>query len=179
MTKLEVDELVNLLDMSYRNFVKDPVGMSNLYLKMLYQYDCEDVMKKLQECMAMEQFQFQPPTLDYLVKDLTRNKDKVDFNKTLIYCQFCNRMFNSIETLHKHEDRCRSVRYIARQYKKYLNREVNKRELYEMSDEEFDEKYDKLLKFIEMRSTDEREKEIISFIFKVPTKEVAKKIINS
>ena len=179
MTKLEVDELVNLLDMSYRSFVKDPVGMSNLYLKMLYQYDCEDVMKKLQECMAMEQFQFQPPTLDYLVKDLTRNKDKVDFNKTLIYCQFCNRMFNSIETLHKHEDRCRSVRYIARQYKKYLNREVNKRELYEMSDEEFDEKYDKLLKFIEMRSTDEREKEIISFIFKVPTKEVAKKFINS
>ena len=179
MTKLEVDELVNLIDISYRGFVKDPVGMSNLYLKTLYQYDCEDVIKKLKNCMAMEQFQFQPPTIDYLIRDLTKNQDKVDFNKTFIYCQFCKRIFNSIEVLHKHEDRCRSVRYIVRQYKKYLNREVNKRELYEMSDEDFDEKYDKLLRFIEQHTTDEKEKKVIGFIFKVPSKEDARKVINS
>ena len=180
MTRLEVDKLLNTVDLNYKNYFKGSITeFSDYWYEYLYQYDFKEVEKKLRECMAMDQFQYQPPTLDYLIKDLVKIQDKVDFNKTLIYCQFCNRIFNSIETLHKHEDRCRSIRYIARQYKKYLKREVNKRELYEMSDEEFDEKYDKLLKFVQERTNDEREKEIISFIFKVPTKEDAKKFINS
>ena len=180
MTRLEVDKLLNTVDLNYKNYFKGPINeFSDYWYEYLYQYDFIEVEKKLRDCMSMDQFQYQPPTLEYLIKDLVKIQDKVDFNKTFIYCQFCNRIFNSIETLHKHEDRCRSVRYIVRQYKKYFNREVNKRELYEMSDEDFDEKYDKLLRFIEQHTTDEKEKKVIGFIFKVPSKEDARKVINS
>ncbi len=179
MTKLEVDELVNLIDMNYRGFIKEPILFSKKWYEYLYQYSFEEVENKLHECMSMEQFQYQPPTLDYLIKDLTKIQDRVDLSKMIVYCQFCKRIFNSINELHIHENRCRSVRYIARQYQKYFNREVNKRELYEMDNEEFNEKYDILLKYVEKHISDEKEKKIINFIFNLPGKETAKKFINS
>ena len=58
---------------------------------------------------------------------------------------------------------------------KWFNKDVNKKELYELEENEFQKRYDDLLKYIMEHTTDEKEKQRIGFIFNPPTpEEVAK-----
>lgn len=178
MSREEVLDLLDTISVSYKNFVQDTDLLLKIWEEVLYQYDGGEVKRKLHEYMALEQFQYQPPTVDYLVSGLTKICDKVDYTKQVVYCHLCKRPFNDIEQLKKHTERCLSVRYIVRQCKKMFNKEVNKRELYEMNQEEFDKRYEDLLKKIQATTTDEREKIRIGFIFNPPQTEVAKNYLN-
>ena len=179
MSKENIVDLVGLIDLNYKGFVKDTNAFVKQWYEILYQYDFEDVNKRLHECMAMEQFQFQPPTLDYLIRDLRKIQDKVDFTKPVYWCSICNRCFNDKQVYQKHFDRCSSVRYILKQTKKYFGKELDKRSLYTMQDEEFDLKYQKLLLYIHEKTDRQWEKECIEHILKPPSAEVAKSFINN
>lgn len=179
MNRQEVAELLNLIDVNCRNFSKDKDidAMMTSWLEVLCEYEYKDVKNRLKQCLAQDMFQYQPPTVYYLVKELQKKQDKVDFKKQVIYCNICGRAFNYEDKLKNHFERCSSVRYIITQCKKWGKKDLNKRELYEMGEEEFNEKYEKLLHYIYEHTTNEKEKTRIGFIFNPPGAEIAKKFL--
>lgn len=174
--KEEVKEIFKIIKFNYPNFeIKE--GMASMWAEVMSEYSYEDVKKKLEEHLAEDRFQKQPPTAYLLVKGLPKIRDRVDFTKDTIFCRFCNKAFNSEEEHDKHYDRCSSIHYLIRENKKWFNRVIDKKFLWQLSDEEFEERYNKMLKFIMEHTTDERERTRISYIFNPPNEEQAKEFL--
>lgn len=177
MKKNESIKLINNLSTNYRN-LNLTTSMENAWHDVLQYYDYEEVNSKLINCMSEDKFQYQPPTVYYLVSGLTKVEDKLDYSKDILYCKICNRGFNSREELDKHFDRCSSVRYVVRKYKKFFKKDIDMKMLYEMNDEEFKEKYDKLVKYIMNNTKDEFEKKRLGYYFNPPSEKEALKFLN-
>lgn len=176
MNKEEVTELLEFLEINYPSFeIKE--GMVNAWLNELQMYSCDEVKKSLAKLMSDDYYQKTPPLVNMIVKGLTKVNEKVDYSKIVYFCPICNRHFNDKKLLDEHFDRCSSVRYIIQQYKRFDLGNVDKRTLYEMPKEEFDERYKKLLKKVQELTTNENEKKIIDFIFNPPRNEMAKKFL--
>lgn len=178
MTETEVKNLLRFLAMEYSSFnvIDDKV---KYWYNELQQYDTRDVKSRLKELMANEKYALVPPVLEVIISGLTKKQNKVNFKKMVYFCKFCNRAFNVRYELDKHEDRCRSIKYILRQYENYNLGEIDKKTLYNMTDEEFDERYNKLLQVIKNKTTDEGEKRLIEFIFNPPSWEKAKQFLGN
>ena len=168
-----------IIDNNYPNQIKNAEVTVDSWFEILQQYDPDEVLQELKTIMADSRYQMKMPTCYYLVKNLKPIKDKINWNETVFYCDVCNKAFNNLEVQKKHRERCSSIRYIASQYKKWFYKEVDKKELYNMPSEEFDKKYNELLKFLMNKTTDEKEKTRINFIFNVPTPETAKEFLKS
>lgn len=160
MTKLEVKELIDLI-VIHRPFFKSRLGdsiyqeMLNEWTRIMGPYDFEDIKKNLEDFLKSENNYGRDPDAYQLIRGLLTTEDKKTNSLGRVACQFCGRWFNRLE-LAGHEDRCRSIKHIEREYKKYLNRELaDKAELYRMTDEEFNERYIKALEFILPRMTNE------------------------
>lgn len=175
MQKSEVYDLVQIINQNYPTFIKEgkEEDLINVWFKELQQYDYEDVLEALKSYMAQEKYQYQPPTLYLLISGLTKKHEKKDWSKGTFYCSYCKRAFNSEEEQKQHEDRHRSIKYVIRETKKWFKKELTEKFLWTMSEEEFNERYNKLLKYIMEHTTDEAERKRISFIFNPPTKEQA------
>lgn len=179
MNAEEIRKVFDILTYNVKGFSYDK-GTFMAWAEELSQYDADDVFSKLKELLAERIFQTTTPTVYYLIKGLRKTKDKIDYTQTVFYCRLCGRPFNSIEAHHEHEDRCSSVKYILKQYLRFgLNPIPNKRDLFEMSEDEFDKKYKELLKIVYNKTTDKLEKIRIEFIFNPPKKEVAKDFIGA
>ena len=153
MQKLEVKELVDIITI-HRPYFKSRLG-DNIYQELLTEwtrimgpYDFEDIKNNLETFLKNENNYGKDPDAYQLIRGLLTTEDKKTNSLGRVSCQFCGRWFNRLE-IHNHEDRCRSVKYLDRMYRKLLNRQLlNKKELYEMSDKEFDEKYIKTLEYL-------------------------------
>ena len=181
MDKKEVKELFNYLEQNYSNFEYDK-SKFDYWFNELQQYDNDDVRERLKDLMSDERYNYQPPFLETIVKGLTKKSGKLDFSQLVYYCKFCRRGFNDRKELDNHEDRCRSIKYIERQYKRFNLEKIDnakKRELYELSEEEFDRQYKLILKYVMQQTTDESEKTRISFIFNPPSQEQAKAFLGN
>lgn len=180
MQKEEVYNLVRIVDMSYKGFIKNIEETTESWYKVLKDYRYKDIQDRLDKLMAMEQFQYQPPTLPYLVKEIPSISEENRRNSFYYTCNICTRKFKSKEEYEKHFSRCSSVRYVIKQSKKWFNQDLekNKRELYLMSEEEFNERYRKLIIHIQQNTKDEVEKKCIEHILNPPSPEIAKKFIN-
>lgn len=178
MKKEEVENLLNYLAMEYPSFKLDKEKI-DFWLNELQQYDCNDVKYRLKDLMASGEYKIYPPVLETITAGLTKKNKKINFKEMVCFCKFCNRGFNQREELEKHEDRCRSIRYIIKQYEKYSLGIINKRELYAMSDEEFNARYDKLLRYVQSHTDNQSEKNIINFIFNPPSYEKAKEFLTN
>lgn len=179
MNNEQVKEIILYLKNSYSNydFKKELV---DYWKQELSQYDYEDVKNKLKELMSEDRYAYQPPLLEALTRGITKKHNKVDFNELVYFCMFCRRPFNDRNEFEEHQDRCRSIKYIERQYKRFNWGEVrNKAEMYNMSEEEFDEKYKIILRKVQNATTDEMEKRRIEFIFNPPSQEKAKEFLNN
>lgn len=84
-------------------------------------------------------------------------EQKKENNKGKIACQFCGRYLPILE-MRKHEDRCRSVKYLKRLYKDYFNKELEVKDLYNLNDETFDKSYIKVLEKVLPMITNEVER---------------------
>lgn len=177
MSKSELAELLSTLEMSYP-FFEVTEEKEQAWFEILHYFSYEDVKRNLDIAMGEDRFQKDPPQASYLIQGLIPISKKMDFENRVVFCQICKRAINHDEEK-KHLDRCRSIRYITKQYKKYSGKELNKRTLWEMSQEEFDNKYNELLRFNQKHTTDERERMRIEFIFNPPEREVAKRFINN
>ena len=172
MNKEQTKDLLKLIKYNYPDFEMKE-GMATMWAQVMSEYSYEDVKHALEVYMAEDRFQKQPPTAYLLVKGLPKVKDRIDFTKDTIYCDICRRAFNDRDELDKHFDRCSSTRYVIKQTKKWFNRDIDKGFLWKLSDEEFEERYNKLLRYIMEHTEDEKEKMRIGFIFNPPSEEEA------
>ena len=176
MNKEQVTEIINFISDSYKYFEPTEI-LIEAWQEELYQYDYEQVKNSLKSYMAEDRFQSQPPTIYMLVKNLPKIYDKIDFTKDTFYCDICNKAYNDLDQLEKHRDKCSSIRYVIKQNKKWFNRTIDKKFLWQLSDEEFEERYNKLLKYIMEHTTDENEKTRIGYIFNPPSAEEAREFL--
>lgn len=175
MNRNEVIALMDIISDNYPNyFQRDKLnGTINTWLSELCQYDKDEVMERLKELLADSKFQMKPPTLYHITLGLTPLHERVDFTKGTFYCPRCNRPFNYEPEMKTHWDRCRSVDYIIRETKKWFKKDIKRRQLFDMSDEEFNATYDRLLHYIYEHTTDTSEKTRIGYIFNPPSMEEA------
>lgn len=180
MKKTEVYDLVRLVEENYKAFVKDEEELTNSWYKTLQHYTFEEIEYRLTSLMALEQFQYQPPTLPYLVKDIPTIEEKEQRKSYPISCNICKRRFQDAKEYEQHFSRCSSIRYLLRQAKKYLNRDLenDKNKFYWMSDEEFNNYYRKMILIVHDYTTNEYEKKCIEHILNPPSKEEAMQFLN-
>ena len=174
MVKQEIDNVFDYLINSYGKTFEINDSIYEYWSKELSQYEYLDIMERLKTLMGEERYSAKPPLLQAIIRGITKTSDKINFNELVYYCQFCHRPYNNYEQMVEHEDRCRSIRYIERQYKRFNFGTVDKKELYNLSQEEFDERYKKLLKIVLEKSTNENEKQIIRNIFNPPNEQQAR-----
>jgi len=180
MNKNEVIELLDFITINYPNFKIDESNFENtvnVWHDELQQYELDDVKKNLKEFMADDYYQKEPPKLSMLVKGLTKKHEKINWSEVETYCPRCHKPLSQSE-YDEHFDRCSSIDYVIRESKKWLRKNLTRRFLWQMSKEEFEERYNKLLKYIMEHTTDERERTRIGFIFNPPSKEKAKQFLN-
>ena len=180
MSREELTKILNELEITYKSFEASR-DLEKKWYEVAHCFSYEDVKRNLEVAESDRQFQYSPPTIYYLIQGLTPVSEKVNFKECTVFCRFCKRGLSQSK-ISEHEDRCRSIHYIKRQYKKWYKIELDKnkiRELYQMGEEEFSEKYDKLLHYIYENTLDEKEKTIIGFIFDLPNPVVANKFLGN
>lgn len=173
----EVTNLLELVSIHYKNFeVKEKTVYA--WLDVLQSYDKNEVEQELKDAMMDKQFQYEPPKAYYLVRNLIKKYDKVDYSKQVVYCPICRRPLNQPD-YDKHFDRCSSIEYIISQCKRFdATMSKTKKELFEMSDSDFDKYYNTILRFVQKNTASKSEKERIEFIFNPPSQEKARKFFN-
>lgn len=167
MLKTEVIDLIAKININYDS-VRDADAMIDSWFEYLHPYDTKEVNAVLDDCMGRDDFKYKPPTVNYLIRDLTPISDKVDLSKGSCYCPLCMRLVSEPK-YHKHYERCSSVKYIVKQMEKHYGKVLSNdeiKDLYAMDQKEFDERYYKLLKNIYERTTNENEKYIIGLCLK-------------
>lgn len=179
MSQVELDEFFQKLAICYPKF--DVANAIDMWSEVLCQYSAAEVNEMFEFYASRESYKDIVPQVYTIVKNLTRISDKVDFKKQIIPCKYCRKYFNDIEKLHTHEDRCSAIAYLERQYKK-LNLGIidnaKKAELYNMQENEFNEKYKKTLRYIQQLITSEYEKQLIENVFEPPNVVEAKAFLN-
>lgn len=78
--------------------------------------------------------------------DVNSNETKQE-RKFLRQCEFCGKYLYH-DAMVEHEGRHKSIRNISMKMKKIFSKEINEEKLLEMSDKEFNEKYDEFLEKI-------------------------------
>lgn len=178
MNREEVVDLFEFLEINYPNFSYSSKTIDT-WLNELQMFDVDDVKRNLKELMADDLYSKTPPLLSRIIRGLTPKNEKIDFTKTVYFCSRCNKGFNSKEDCDEHFDRCSSVDYVIRETRKWFKKELTRKELFVMSNEEFNERYYKLLHWIHDHTQNESEKTRIGFMFTPPRKEKAKQFLES
>lgn len=150
MTREEVKSLVEKVKL-YRPMFKGMLGTEGLlrligeWYEKLEPYDYEDINKNLDDFFKDENNLSKYPDVFQLMRNTPTIEQKAQKGKVKVTCQFCGRWFDVTEK-DTHEDRCRSIKYMDKIKKRYFGMGLkDKRELYQMSQAEFDEKYYKCL----------------------------------
>lgn len=178
LTKKEIKDLFTHLTASYKNYKFDS-ELTKYWEEQLSQYDYEDINDRLRELMSEDRYAYQPPLLEALTRGLTKKSNKVDLSDYRYPCMFCRRLFDSIDEVHKHEDRCRSIKYLERQCERFNLQTLDKRKFYEMDEDEFEERYNKFLRYFQQQTTNEAEKQIIEYAFNAPNREQANTVLHN
>lgn len=175
MNKNEIKEIFKYLKVAYTNY-EFKKEFFDYWEKELINYDFNDIMNRLKELMSDERYSYQPPLLDNVIKGLTRKNEKVIVEEKTMLCPRCNKPLSADE-YEEHFDRCSSIDYVIRESKKWFRKELTRKFLWQMSKEEFDERYYKLLKYIMEHTNDENERKRISYIFNPPSQEEAQEFL--
>lgn len=167
MERTEVIKLVDLIQL-HRPYFRTRLGdgiykdLINEWERIMGPYDYEDIRNNLEKFLRDEDNYGKEPDCYQLIRGLLTIKDKEENSKGKAYCMFCNRLLPLTE-LHEHEDRCRSIKYIEKLYRKYFNRQlVDKPELYRMRNTDFDKAYIKVLEKVLPMITETTEKKGIT-----------------
>ena len=108
----QVNDLLEYISISYKTEI--PTSMLYSWLDVLQAYDYEEVKQSLDEAMAEERFQTRPPQSQYIVRNLVKKYDKVNYKEQVVYCPICRRPLNQPQ-YDEHFNRCSSVEYILNQ----------------------------------------------------------------
>lgn len=152
----EVSMLLKRIKSHYQEFIVDDFKINEWY-RELKDYSLDDVMEKLEIHLKSEQYGNQIPKVHFLIKYLTKEKDKGKQLKGVKQCHICY-SFIDLDEFEKHFDRCSSVDYLNRRNIDYFNKPIDKEKYMNMEQKEFDEKYNKMCYYIFEHTQDQREK---------------------
>lgn len=161
ITRNDVNEL---LEMIYGEFYEQDLRED--WYETLKNYNKEQIFNKAKELLDKGI----TPKINGLIADFKELPKTIDMKEKKLGCQCCGRIIEA-DKFQLHYERCSSIRYISKRYKQYFNKDLNKRELWEISKAEFDKRYDKLLETIYKVSKNANEKRNIAKILDLDTQE--------
>jgi hypothetical protein len=172
MNKVEVKEVLDYLSYNYNTF-NVTEGLFKMWLDELQQYDKTDVMEKIKKMIASGNYRISAPQLVSITSGLVKTDKKIDWNRTVTFCKGCNKAFQCDNTGYskeydEHRGKCNSINYIIKQRKKWFNKDTTRAELWAMSEQEFNERYNELLHYIHDHTDNETEKTMIEYVFNPP-----------
>ena len=143
MNKKETIHFMERVKSHYQEFIIDDFKISEWYGK-LKDYDAEDVNKKFDDHLSSEEYGEYIPKIFFLTKYLTPSKEKGIVKRYTVACPKCGISIPD-EEFENHTKRCCEASTIVRDFKKYFNKNLQKRKLMELDDEEFEELYQNYL----------------------------------
>ena len=144
MTKQEVIHFMQKIKAYYDYFQMEDYKINEWYDK-LKKYDLEDVYRKFDQHLNGE-LKDSPPKLHYITRYLLTPEEKAkDRNDYLIECNLCGRTMTLSRYNNDHYDRCSSINYLLRNFKK-KNMNVSREELESLSNEKFNDIYEEYKK---------------------------------
>jgi len=161
MKKEEIAKLFNRIKNHYNTFTTGDDKI-NEWHRFLKDYSEEDVNRRLDEYLQCEYEQ--PP----LCMSLTRGIEKLKKSNTTDYwvteCDLCKKQFtiydNDMTEFDKHYRKCQKIDFIDLMSMRYKQEHIEKVIYYEMSDEELEKRYRK----------------VMDYYLKQPKKEIFKRI---
>lgn len=139
MDRKETIKLLDKITTFRQSFLVKKDTVDNWH-KVLKDYDYKDVDDKLDDYFRESKNFGQYPDPYYLTKYLTKTKDKNSKWNMKVQCSICGKLFSQ-EQLDEHFDRCSSIDYVFRMYRKHYNKKINRNELWELPNETFDKMY--------------------------------------
>jgi uncharacterized C2H2 Zn-finger protein len=143
MTEKETKEFLLVVQSYYQHLKIDELLIKEWYA---YTKDCykDDVYRKFREHLQGD-YKDKVPFIAYLTKYLPKVSEQG--KEIYIKCQLCGTAMN-MKDYEKHYHRESSVDFMEKQALKYLNKQIDRQKFLGMEDDEFDEKYDRLLEAI-------------------------------
>ena len=159
MEKQETNIVLQRIKTFFPKFYYASYTVENWYME-LKDYKANTIVEALRIYAEDNQ---EPPSVINLksIADRLNGQQIFDYETT---CKFCNRVLKK-DQVEVHEDRCRSIKYMVRRYKDLFGKILDKRELWEISKAEFDERYDSLLKIILDKTSNPYEKDMLTHYF--------------
>lgn len=150
MTLSETDKLLSKIKSFHQYFEKTDEKVKDWYI-ILKNYDYKEVCAKLNRLSGSFETGNIVPTISMLIEGLKSNK-KVEIKNYDVYCPHCKR-YIELNKYDKHRDKCASISYFLKEYKRITNKELSREKLELLSDEDFKKQYDVLLRMIQNNPT--------------------------
>lgn len=139
MTRNEFNTLFKTIQNDFADFNAD----YDEWYKMLCNYSYQDVLKKYNNYKGTT-----PPIYSTLIKNL---KEEEKIEDWITCCDICKQRItiqnNDMEEYEKHFRRCSMIDFIDRMSVKFRQQHITIVKYYQMSDEELQKNYDKIMKF--------------------------------
>lgn len=142
------------------------------WYKTLKNYKKEDLYERFES--HKNSTATEAPKLLLLIEGLEKIPESA--KELICVCHFCGSQIATercLTSIKQHEDRCRSIQYLKKIYRKYFNREIRDIEkLYEMDNQEFLLKHDEVLKeLLKVPTLDENDQFCICKYLNLDSKE--------
>lgn len=163
MTIQETNRIMLRIKEHYQDFIIDE-GKIDEWHTYLADYSYKDVSKKLDEHLSSEQYGQYIPKVAFLVKFLTKEKEKGKVEDYKIQCYLCKKFIKNSE-YQEHFKRCSSINYMNTQRYKYFGVRFDIsaiKQLWNMDEETFRKKYREMLEIVKNNTKDECEKERVN-----------------
>lgn len=178
MKKNETIEMMKYIKTNYE-FFEITEEKVNVWYETLKAYTFNDVLNNLKKVIGSGQWKSAPP-LDVITHGLKEQSSYLDWQKGVVKCPRCGKAFNidneSYESvgLNEHRKRCNSIDYVIRETKKWFNKDLTRAELWNMDEDEFNYRYNKLVEHIMKNTKDENQRTFLSYEFNPPMQDDAK-----
>lgn len=148
MTKKEISNLFTRISNHYSMFTRSEEKIEEWY-RFLKDYSSEDVNRRLDEYLKCEYDQ--PPLCLSLTKGIEKIKKSDEDDSWTTRCDICKQKItiynNDMEEYEKHFRRCSMIDFIDRMSVEFRQQHIASVKYYQMSDEELQKNYDKIMKF--------------------------------
>ena len=151
----ETNKLMERIKEHYQDFIIDKPKVEEWHT-YLQDYSYKDVSERLDEHLASEQYGQYIPKVAFLVKYLTKEKDKGKIENHTVYCNICRKPVKESE-YQTHFKRCSSINYMNNQRYKYFGKRFDEtaiKQLWNMEEETFRKKYREMLEVVKNNTTD-------------------------
>ena len=142
MEKNDTNIILQRIKTYFPKFYYTGYTVDNWYME-IRNYDPNTIIEALR---LYAEDNIEPPSVINLktIADRLNNQEILDYSTT---CKICGRVLEN-KKLEIHEERCRSIRYMCKKYEEIYNKTLDKRLLWEISLNEFNQRYDDLLRVV-------------------------------